>query len=341
MATSIEERLTRLEGKNRRLTIAMLVTGVAAALVVAVGMAGPEAVPEVVRAHKFELLDDNGKVRASLDLLRDQPTLNLLDENGKLRVALSADNGGPSLALSDGNGRTRASLKVTENGSAFALTDENGISRLVLNVDKNGPGGLGLLDKDGKELASLWVNKGRGMPCLVLWDEDGKAQVAMSKGGIVFHDKDSKPRALLGLDNEEEPVFGFSNKEGKPAITMGMRKGLHDRFPEIVVHSPNLSSYTQLNDDGLNLVYSNGPHASFDISENGPKLWFFGTPNFVGPSLQLDLIKSESSLRFSDNNKTTPLRLGLDKKFGPFLMFSDENNRIRQHFDVHGLSKVK
>ena len=68
---TIEERLTKLERKNRRLTLAMLFTGVAAALVVTVGMARTEAVPDVVRAHSFELLDGNDKMRAALKVTKD------------------------------------------------------------------------------------------------------------------------------------------------------------------------------------------------------------------------------------------------------------------------------
>jgi len=105
MATTIEERLTRLERKNRRLTLAVLLTGVAAALVVTVGMARTEAVPDAVRAHSFVLLDENGKVRAMLAVAKDGPGLRLSDENGKLRASLGVTEDGPGLHLLDENGR--------------------------------------------------------------------------------------------------------------------------------------------------------------------------------------------------------------------------------------------
>ena len=62
MATTFEERLTRLERKNRRLTLALLLTGVVAVLVVTIGMARTDPVPEKLKARGFELSDENGKM---------------------------------------------------------------------------------------------------------------------------------------------------------------------------------------------------------------------------------------------------------------------------------------
>ena len=60
---TIEERVERLEGENRRLRrmlAAVCVTGVS---VVLLGVA-PEPVPEVVRAARFEVINDRGLVAA-------------------------------------------------------------------------------------------------------------------------------------------------------------------------------------------------------------------------------------------------------------------------------------
>jgi hypothetical protein len=102
---------------------------------------------------------------------------------------------------------------------------------------------LGLTLGDGSAGLRLWDDNGDVQAGLSLFKKGpglqlgSKEMMRMSKGAVVFQDKDSKPRVLLGLD-EEGPVFDFSNKEGKAAITVGMRKG---RFPEVVVHSPDYS----------------------------------------------------------------------------------------------------
>lgn len=285
MAMTLEDRLTRLERKNRRLTLAMLLTGVAAALVVTIGAARPEAVRDVVRAHSFVLLDENGKMRALLAVTENEPMLGLADENGRVRAGMAIDKGSPR----------------------FVLWDENSTEQASLSLSKKGPG----LQLGSKEM------------------------MRMSKDAVVFQDKESKPRVLLGL-GEDGPMFDFCNKEGKPTITMGMRKGLSQTnpelframtremrkglrqgpFPEIVVYSPDYSTYSQLDSDGLALVHSNGPHATFQIGEDGPTLWFMDKPQW-SPRLMLDL----------------------SKKLGPTLTLTDENDKIRQYLDVKGLFK--
>jgi hypothetical protein len=44
-AVTIEERMTKLERKNRWLTLALMFVGMVAIVAVTVGMAAPEAVP--------------------------------------------------------------------------------------------------------------------------------------------------------------------------------------------------------------------------------------------------------------------------------------------------------
>ena len=106
----IKERLTRLERKNRRLTLALVSVGTAAILAVAVGMAASEAVPDEVKARKFTLVDANGKVRAMLTVDKSGTGVSLLDENGKPRATLTVLNTVPDLSLLDENGRVSGSL---------------------------------------------------------------------------------------------------------------------------------------------------------------------------------------------------------------------------------------
>jgi N-dimethylarginine dimethylaminohydrolase len=70
---TIEEHLTKLERKNRMLTLALVFVALAAALVVATGRGPTEAVPEEIKAHKFILVDTDGRVRAGLVVVKDGP----------------------------------------------------------------------------------------------------------------------------------------------------------------------------------------------------------------------------------------------------------------------------
>jgi hypothetical protein len=285
---TIEERIIKLEQKNRRLTLALLLTGVAAGLVMTIGMAATEHVPDQVKAGGFQLVDKNGNLRAVLTLTEDGwPGFLLLDKNGKNRLELTLDDESAGLRLSDDNGKVQAGLSLTKKGPSLQLGSEE--------------------------------------------------MLRMLKDGLMFLGKDSKPRIFLAV-GDDGPMFDLCNKDGKSAISMGMRKGLSQTdpelfkaitkgmkkglsqgpFPEIVVYSPDAdTSYTRLDGDGLALVHSNGPHASFHIDEDGPRLWFWATPTSLGSRLMLDVTK----------------------KFGPSLTFFDENDKIRQRLDEKGLFK--
>ena len=80
----------------------MLLTAVAAALAVTVGMARTDLVPEKLKAGGFELLDENGKV-GHTDDDQERPGIFISDANGKLRTALKVTKDGPGLELRDGN----------------------------------------------------------------------------------------------------------------------------------------------------------------------------------------------------------------------------------------------
>lgn len=67
----------------------------------------PKDVPEVVRAKRFEMVDDDGHTRAVIGRLGDgSPHVVLADPDGRMRCAIwLAPNGKPSVAFFDNSGR--------------------------------------------------------------------------------------------------------------------------------------------------------------------------------------------------------------------------------------------
>ncbi|MGO9113716.1 MAG: hypothetical protein ACLP9L_31170 [Thermoguttaceae bacterium] len=121
-----EERLARLERNNWRLTLALVLMGMAATLIVTTGMAQKETAPEKVRAGGFELVDENGKVRAGISLTKDGPQIYVSDENSKVRASLTATKGGSGLSVFDENGKVRTSLILGKDGPGLRIFDEGG-----------------------------------------------------------------------------------------------------------------------------------------------------------------------------------------------------------------------
>ncbi len=152
-----EERLTRLERNNRRLTLALVLTGLAATLMATAGMAGADAVPKQMRAGSFAVVDDNGKERVGLAVTKDgQPYLALQDDNGKNRVGLAVKkDGNPGLVLNDKKGNEGVGLVVTKDGPGLVFRDENGKDLVALGIKKVGQPVLTLFDENGKVLREL------------------------------------------------------------------------------------------------------------------------------------------------------------------------------------------
>ena len=199
-----------------------------ARLVVTAGMERTEAVPEVVKARQFLLVDENGKERAGLSMGKDGPVLVLVDENGKERAGLSMGKDGPGLALMDENEKPRAVLGMGKDGVVLSLMDENGKQGAVLRVKKVEGSFLGLRDENGKTRAGLKLDK--QFPQLFLADENGQIRAAMA----VINDA-----ALLGLkdeNGEDRATLGVA-KQG-PWLTLTDENGKHRAQMVVVKEGP-------------------------------------------------------------------------------------------------------
>ena len=201
-----EERLAKLERelgrvkRRSRWLMAALVLGLGALVLVWALAGGPpsaetprwaEAPPITrfaeldvleVRAQRLVLVDDEGKVRATLGpastiraiLAADKgPRLSLYDAAGKERVTLSVTADGPRLDLFDAEGKGRAGLVVFKDVPNLSLWDEASRCRASLAMTADGPG-LTLFDAAGKGRATL-----------------GAGQIVLPDGKIVSYTESS------------------------------------------------------------------------------------------------------------------------------------------------------
>ena len=86
------------------------------------------AIAPVVRARLIELIDDKGKVRASLSVEK---------------------TGEAEFRLRDKTGAIRAKFGAGDTGSAFILMDERTEATVQINANEKG-GGISLFSRDGK-----------------------------------------------------------------------------------------------------------------------------------------------------------------------------------------------
>jgi hypothetical protein len=112
---TIEERLERLERENKRLkyllfSLFFLIAGVF--FIGATTMKKESPIPDEIKARKFTLFDEVGKVRAVLSMWQGVPVLALYDEEGKFRAGLRGGKDVSCLDLDDGKGKVKVSLGV-------------------------------------------------------------------------------------------------------------------------------------------------------------------------------------------------------------------------------------
>jgi hypothetical protein len=132
-----------------------------------------------ISAKQFEVMDDQGNMRAKLNV---------------------SGEGMAHLGLYDQQGVERAALVVTKEGtSMLALSGDDGKPRLAVNVaTHDGPAAFTLLNPDSSTAAQLTMNK--DARSLLLADGKGAARVrlqtdsgANGESALTIYDKSGKP----------------------------------------------------------------------------------------------------------------------------------------------------
>jgi hypothetical protein len=101
-------------------------------------MGGPQG------ACRFDFLKDallasiegpNGKGKAELQFIDNEPSIILSDASGRNRIHLELENGIPLLCFSDGDGKLRVNLRLDEDGAALIFSGADGNPKVILGPD--------------------------------------------------------------------------------------------------------------------------------------------------------------------------------------------------------------
>lgn len=91
-----------------------------------------QTVPEVLRVRAFELVDENGHVRAQLNVEPEGGVVfRLRDENETIRVKLGASAEGSGLVLINDQTEPGVHILTDQNGSSLTLTEEDGSQEVI------------------------------------------------------------------------------------------------------------------------------------------------------------------------------------------------------------------
>ncbi len=152
---------------------------------------------KLLAAQEIRLLDESGRTRGLLSVLRGKPRLLMSDPNGEFRLEMGFDSEGrPGIWLRDEKGRDRADLFLADEGQpALDFRDADGRSRASYNLGKDGAPTLILRDLEGRDRVALWQET--------------------ADQGLALADGQGRPRAGLVMTRDDRSSLAFYDEEAK------------------------------------------------------------------------------------------------------------------------------
>lgn len=94
--------------------------------------AGAAGSPETIRARAIELVDQQGRVRAQLNVEPGgEAVLRLRDSKGEIRVKIGAGAEGSGLLLLDGATEPAIHMLAKDSGTSITLAARGGVKRVL------------------------------------------------------------------------------------------------------------------------------------------------------------------------------------------------------------------
>ena len=154
---------------------------------------------EAIRAKSFEVVDDEGNVRARTTTMSSGGVAtNLFDSKGNPRVSLGVNQADvPTFGLYDADGTVRVEIGSGVDGQIVRLNDEDGNPRAM----------MALLTEEGSVPAMTFVDK-EGNP---------RVQLQLTQTGLAaigFNDESGEVHVALGRDDEGESLLLYYDAQG-------------------------------------------------------------------------------------------------------------------------------
>lgn len=200
-----------------------------------------------LKVRSLELVDQNGLVRAGLDMrLGDQPRFFISDGYGKELARLAGSRKGAELTFFDYNSNrlcrlapllrgeyhlefyNRNQVEVTSIGvhrgaAELFLNDSNGVNKIGMNVYKGEAPVLAIMGKDGKKRIGLVHNPANESSGLLFYYPGRKEAIALrvkedQSLEFLMTSESGNKGSLLNVNNEHS-LFGLVDVEpGKEAV---------------------------------------------------------------------------------------------------------------------------
>ena len=221
--TNLENRISKLESQLRvyRMFFGVIIVGTCAAVLMSSGK--KNAVPDLIQAKSFQVVDDNGSTIAIL---------------GK-------DKGNGSLTTFTPGGSKLVSLFTSEGGAGGINTFDND-GDVLFKVTRTTGGGayLGLFNEDAKEIAEFGVTDGKSGYMRVNDKYGDKlAWITYTEGGGGYFALLNNNQETIRLSTPDQGGrLGMSNKRSKRVVFIGTQDNLDGNISIYNSNSETLGS---------------------------------------------------------------------------------------------------
>jgi len=128
-------RIAKVESELRIWRVCGTLAALCIALTLTVAANGNPETPSVIQAREFQLLGDDGAVRASLKTLGNSNTqLRLFDGSGKSEVSIIANDQRAIMQLTNDNRINSASIEAYARGGSVGLSRQTGDGKALTHI---------------------------------------------------------------------------------------------------------------------------------------------------------------------------------------------------------------
>ena len=202
---TIEMRLQKLEVTNRRYKTIVIVMLGAVLVTTFMAFRSPIAVPDVLQAKKFEVVDDNGNVLVRVSQDAGNGLIKTYNKDGKKLVNITYTTKGEGfLALEDGNSQETVRLTTSSEGGGGYIGIYNSLGKRTMTLANEASGGnLYINNSDGNNRAVLQANSAAG-GYMALFNSSGYnavklTQTASGNGDIYLNNYNGDERLRLSV----------------------------------------------------------------------------------------------------------------------------------------------
>jgi hypothetical protein len=216
-----------MEHQHRMILISVIISAALGLLAGFLGgrLAAPTAAA-ILQAERFQLVDQNGRVRGQLGVgPQGVARLALFGQDSAMPlVSLAADpQGGANLTLDDHQGQTAMVLTTEPQGPRWVALYYQGKPRLGLEVHNQGEPTVNLYDQDHR-LISLGLTS-QGDPHLTFYGQADQAALDLvsRKDGdrnLTISGTNGMPRLVLGLKKDQKAALGLFDRQGKTRVAL-------------------------------------------------------------------------------------------------------------------------